>query len=138
METSRLKHSDIKKYRERLLKQQRYKCPLCQQELLPEDAVLDHDHETGHVRRVLHRSCNQAEGRILSWAKRSRSDNPKQFVKNLVNYWALNFTNKPLHPSHLSPTEKKLRVLRRRMKKLKSEKAKQRLREEIRVLQSRL
>jgi len=62
-----MKNKDLKPYRLALLKKQGYVCPLCELELLPEDAALDHCHTTGHVRQVLHRSCNSAEGKILHW-----------------------------------------------------------------------
>jgi hypothetical protein len=48
-------------------------CPLC---FLPIDlkikgeGVLDHDHDTGQIRGVLHRSCNAAEGKISNAAAR--------------------------------------------------------------------
>lgn len=99
--TRKLKATEIKRYRERQIKRQKGICPLCRTELLPEDATLDHCHETGHVRMALHRSCNQAEGRILSWAgKRSRGDNPEEFVKNLLQYWKRDFHTKPIHHTH--------------------------------------
>lgn len=48
-------------------------CPLCG---LPIDTtvkgegVIDHDHDTGEIRGVLHRSCNAAEGKISNAAAR--------------------------------------------------------------------
>ncbi len=59
-----LKPKDIKPTREALHKQQGYFCALCHEKLLPEQAVLDHDHKTGLVRATLHRQCNSALGAI--------------------------------------------------------------------------
>lgn len=98
---TKLKAAEIKPYRERLVKSQKGVCPLCKEELIIPDATLDHCHETGHVRQALHRSCNSAEGRILNWAgKRSRGDDPVLFLTNLLEYWATEYHENPLHHTH--------------------------------------
>jgi hypothetical protein len=46
-------------------------CPLCNSFLdlrIKGEGVIDHDHDTGEVRGVLHRSCNAAEGKISNAA----------------------------------------------------------------------
>ena len=97
----KLKANQVKHYREAAVKDQGGECPLCGEELTMDDAVLDHCHETGKIRRALHRSCNAAEGRILSWAgKRSRGDDPVTFLKNLLLYWAGDYSHHPLHHTH--------------------------------------
>ena len=59
----------IKEYTEVMRKVQDNKCMVCQQPFTFKDnAVLDHCHFTGHLRAVLHRSCNSCEGRVLSMA----------------------------------------------------------------------
>ena len=127
----KLKQKDIKEYRERLLKEQKYICPLCQTRIIKSEATLDHDHETGKVRQVLHRSCNQSEGRVLSWARRSRSKDPKEFVRNLVKYWEAEYTGNPDHPQHLSESERELKRLKAKLRRLKSTAAKQRTKAQI-------
>ncbi|MCW8887957.1 MAG: endonuclease domain-containing protein [Gammaproteobacteria bacterium] len=127
----RLKQSEIKQYREALLKEQKYKCPLCNTRILKSEATLDHDHETGKIRQVLHRSCNQSEGRILSWANRSRGKDPKEFVRNLVKYWEVEYSGNPDHPQHLSESERELAALKRKLKRLKSPAAKRRTETQI-------
>lgn len=55
------------------LKAQGGVCPLCLLPIdykIPREAVLDHDHETGECRGVLHRSCNGSEGRVANAAGR--------------------------------------------------------------------
>lgn len=133
----RLKKHEIKAHRNKLLKKQHYVCPLCKTEILEEEATLDHDHQTGHCRRVLHRSCNQVEGRILSWIRRSRVSAGKErmFLQNLTRYWGVNFENEPLHPSHLTDTEQKIKVLRKRMRRVKRKRTKQKLKDQIQQLQ---
>ena len=103
-----MKNKDLKPYRLALLKKQGYVCPLCELELLPEEAALDHCHTTGHVRQVLHRSCNSAEGKILHWAgQRSKGDDPVEFVSNLLGYWQQYYTDRPLHPTHGKPRKRR-------------------------------
>lgn len=130
----KLKHREIPDYRERQLKRQNYICPLCGNTIHPEDAVLDHDHSTGKVRKVLHRSCNQTEGRILSWIKRSRSDDPRMFIKNLTKYWRESHDNKPEHPSHKTETEKEIRRLQKKRRRVKTDRKKKELDQEIKSL----
>ena len=103
-----MKNKDLKPYRLELLEKQGYICPLCELELLPEDAVLDHCHTTGHLRQVLHRSCNSAEGWILHWAgRRSAGDDPVEFVSNILGYWQEDYTDNPIHPTHGKPRKRR-------------------------------
>lgn len=134
----RIKQSEIKVYREQLLKEQGYICPLCKTKITKQEATLDHDHETGKIRQVLHRSCNQAEGRILSWAKRSRSSDPKGFVRNLVQYWEGDFSQNRTHPKHLSDAERELTALRRKLRRLKSPAAIKRVKTNITRVQKEI
>ncbi len=107
---SQMKQSEIRDYRLRQLRRQRYICPLCKERCEPEESALDHCHSTGHVRKVLHRSCNAAEGKILHWAKqRSRGNDPVAFLTNLLKYWAKDYTSNPIHPTHGRPVKRKRR-----------------------------
>jgi hypothetical protein len=106
----KMKASEIKAYRENQLRRQKGICPLCLTPIEVEEATLDHCHVTGHVRQVLHRACNSAEGKILHWAGvRSRGDDPVLFLKNLLVYWAKSYTRNPLHPTHGKPVRRKRR-----------------------------
>lgn len=76
------------------LKEQGGLCPLCELPIdpkIPREAVLDHDHDTGECRGVLHRSCNGAEGKVANaagrWGAKSM-DYAKivPYLENLVAY----------------------------------------------------
>ena len=116
----RIKANQVRGLREKLVKQQKHKCPLCGEELTLEDAVLDHCHSAGHVRMALHRSCNAAEGRILHWAgARSRGDDPVLFLRNLIKYWGKDFSGNPIHHTHGHKKRKRRRTRTRRKPNVK-------------------
>jgi len=131
---SRLKPREVAEWRERFLKKQNNTCPLCARRILPHEAALDHDHTTGLIRRTLHRNCNSVEGRILHWARRSGCS-PAVFLKNLLEYWDVDYTGNPLHPNHRSPTEAKAKGLRKRLRRAKRPATKARLLKLIQELQ---
>jgi hypothetical protein len=109
----RLKTTELKTEREKQWKKQRGKCPLCNTLMTKDEATYDHCHESGHVRKVLHRSCNSAEGRILSWAgRRSRGDDPIDFLKRLLRYWGTDFSANKIHPRHGKTVRRKRRKRR--------------------------
>jgi len=134
----RLKPKEVKAYREQLLKKQGGICPLCQQTIEVHESTLDHDHFTGRCRRVLHRSCNHAEGRIKSWAKRSRSNDVLLYLQNLVSYWETDWRDQPIHPNHKSDIEKQISKIRKRMRKCKTERGKQKNKDLINSLKEKL
>ena len=134
----RLKPKEVKPFRLSLLRKQNYLCPLCETNILPHEATLDHDHGSGRVRRVLHRSCNQAEGRILSWIKRSRGSDAKIFINNLAQYWDVDYRDMPFHPNHRNDVEKEIDKLYKRMRKLKTKRAKQGYMDKINALKEKL
>ncbi len=111
----RLKQTELKKQRTEMLSKQNSVCPLCNELILEEDAVLDHDHGTGKVRSVLHRSCNQAEGRIKSWINRSRFVGDHEvFLQNLIEYIQCDYSDNPEHPSHLTKLCKQFSALNKK------------------------
>jgi len=99
----KLKSSQIKPHREALLKKQGYVCALCHELLLPEQAVLDHDHRTGLVRGSIHRSCNSALGKLENAARRYKV-NLVSLAQGLEAY--LKTESDVLHPTHYTPEEK--------------------------------
>ena len=111
---------EIKPYREETLVKQKGVCPLCENEILEGEATLDHDYSTGHVRAVLHRSCNGAEGQVKRWAgQRSKGEDPLLWIKNLIKYWEKDWSGNPVHPTHKQSLQKlkKKRTKRRRSTK---------------------
>ena len=120
---NRLKGKEKDEYRVKRLAEQNNICTLCGNHIAEDEAVLDHDHDSGLIRDVLHRSCNSSEGRILAFAyKRCRADDPMTFIKNLVAYWQADYSANPLHPGHKLPEEEERLKLKRKLKKLKSPK----------------
>ena len=119
---TRLAARDIKEYRAKLLKKQKGICPLCKTELLPEDAALDHCHITGHIRAVLHTSCNSAEGRIIRWASRNRASSPEVFIRNLVRYWAKDYSKNPEHYTHGAAKRRRSRKLKKQRRAARKKK----------------
>ena len=103
----KLKYSQIKSYREQQLTQQFNCCSLCGQ-AITDDAVLDHDHRSGLIRKVLHRGCNALLGKIENNMARNKVDivRLKQLTANLIDYITTQHTE-ILHPTHKTPEEKK-------------------------------
>ena len=69
----KLTRTMVRPYALKLLQEQGGLCPLCGKPInptIPKELVLDHDHTTGQVRGVLHRSCNAAEGKVANAAGR--------------------------------------------------------------------
>ena len=130
----KLRPKDLAAYRLEMLKKQGFQCPLCLNQIAPEEACLDHDHDTGHIRFVLHRSCNSAEGRILSWAKRSRADDKYEFLKNLYDMHRKDYRSNPIHPTYLTPNEKEIKKLKKHQKKLKTQRGRDKVQVKIDAL----
>lgn len=70
----RIKRGQIKAITEELLRRQGGSCAICGRGMTQKDGpVLDHDHDSGLLRDVVHRSCNAAEGKVrikAMWAHR--------------------------------------------------------------------
>lgn len=69
-------------------------CPLCGKPIdltIKGEGVIDHDHDTGRIRGVLHRSCNAAEGKVSNaaarWgAKSSEYSAIIQYLEAIITY----------------------------------------------------
>lgn len=69
----KLARSQMTAYKHKLHKEQNGTCPLCQTQIdlsIKGEGVIDHDHDTGQIRGLLHRSCNAAEGKVANGAGR--------------------------------------------------------------------
>lgn len=102
-----------KEVKAELLKEQAYRCAICQQDLrriLKSNICLDHDHKTGIVRGVLCRGCNGAEGKIKNLAARYKKDlTILHWLKNLVSYTESHRIPQTefLHSTHKTEEEKR-------------------------------
>ena len=99
----KLKRTEIKSYRELQLQEQGCLCALCGEQII-DDAVLDHDHKTGLIRRVLHRGCNALLGKIENNLPRNRITISRlnAISNNLVTYILTEHTD-ILHPTYKEP-----------------------------------
>ena len=107
-----IKTSDIAQVRRKLMEKQDHKCAICHRPFTVRDGpVLDHDHDTGYIRGVLHASCNGAEGKIKVKALRSHKGvKAPTFLIELGEYLALHSTAQInlIHPSHKTEDQKRL------------------------------
>ncbi len=65
----KLARSQANAYKLKLVQAQGWLCPVSGKRFDPQnlkDAVLDHNHKTGEIRGVLHRSANAVEGKVFS------------------------------------------------------------------------
>lgn len=89
-------------------------CPLCGKVIditIKGEGVTDHDHDTGQIRGILHRSCNAAEGKISNAAARWGAKSAKYsdiipYLKSLVAYLESTPTQF-IYPMHKTADEKK-------------------------------
>jgi len=82
------------------------------------DYVADHDHTTGEIRGVLHRSCNAAEGKVANaagrWgAKSMQYDQIVPWLKALVGYLESAGAG-VIYPTHQTPEELHQKSLQKR------------------------
>lgn len=100
----KLKRTEIREYRLEQLQRQQYICALCA-DYIEDDAVLDHDHKSGKIRKVLHRGCNALLGKIENNMKRNRVSMARleHWAFNLVGYINNEHTDL-IHPTYKEKT----------------------------------
>jgi len=127
----KLKAKDVKSTRLALLEAQGWKCAICHLPCDEEKAVLDHCHKGGHVRAVLHRSCNSLLGKCENNAPRYGMSIEQliAFLQGAGQYIDVHRTNQTalIHPTHFTPEEKaekrKVKAKREREKQKKAKAA---------------
>lgn len=100
------------------IKQQGGICPICKKEIdlkvmgNKSDYVVDHCHESGLIRAVLHRSCNASEGRVANAAGRWGAKSMQYsaiipYLRSLVEYLEYHQANPSnlLYPDHRTPEQ---------------------------------
>lgn len=105
-----MKHSDVPKLRDKLLRRQKGICPICKNKI--DAPCLDHQHikrikGTGQIRGVLCRSCNVLLGKLENNCVRyGVSQDRLPFVlRNMAEYLERPHF-KYLHPSEAPPVKK--------------------------------
>lgn len=121
----KLKASEVAEYRATALEEQGGHCMLCCDRVASEDAVLDHDHKTGHVRGVLHRGCNAMLGHIENNRARNMLKDARlwRFLRGVERYITADHTQRPLHPTHRTAEEKVVRTKKLAAKRRAAKKA---------------
>ena len=134
--SSRLKRNDLPALRSELHKAQGRSCALCGHKIRVADVVLDHDHKSGHVRGVLHRDCNVLLGKIENYVTRhgrriADEGRLADALSGIMAYREDNYSDMPLHPTHLTADDKEARRLRRLIKRSKKPETKQKWRDAL-------
>lgn len=106
-----LSTSQLNKAKEEFIKKQNHKCCICQEPIsMGSDVHLDHCHQTGKVRGVLHRDCNTLEGilhsRFVRSGLRNRGVDYHMWLTNLVDYLQQPLGDRDYHPSHVTDQSK--------------------------------
>lgn len=109
----RLTATTLPRWRAAKLAEQDGLCAVCSTPITDKDpAVADHDHTTGQMRGVLHRSCNSLAGVIENNRVRYGLRSPVQFYKFLTGLYAYLHVKRPddtpFYPTHRTQDEKRL------------------------------
>ena len=121
----KLKQSEIKPFREKMLKAQGGQDPITGLQIT--DAVLDHDHASGAIRCVLQREVNAFEGKVWNAYKRfirPLGASHEDVMIALIEYWSKDYSENPTHPKHRTEKDKVIREYRKRIKRAKLQKTK--------------
>lgn len=108
----RLKQSEIAEERRRRLAEQGGRCALCKETVRQDEAVLDHCHKSGRIRAVLHRGCNACLGHIENNMPRHKLTDIRRlsaFLRSIPAYLWADYQHEPLHHTHRTEEEKRLK-----------------------------
>lgn len=112
----KLARSMMLSWKARQVKAQGGLCPLCELPIdlkIKGEGAIDHDHDSGEIRGVLHRSCNAAEGKVANAAGRWGAKSMDYAVlvpwlKRLIAYLEQPGLGLVYH-THLTEDEKRLK-----------------------------
>lgn len=112
----KLARSTMPSFKVRKLKEQGGLCPLCKTAIdlrIKGEGVIDHDHDSGEIRGILHRSCNAAEGKVSNAAGRWGAGGMSYaliipWLRNMLEYLEQPGTGLMYH-THLTEDEKRLK-----------------------------
>lgn len=112
----KLARSQMPSFKVRKLKEQGGLCPLCNTPIdlkIKGEGVIDHDHDSGEIRGILHRSCNAAEGKVANAAGRWGAGGMSYklilpWLKNMISYLESPGCGMIYH-THLTEDEKRLK-----------------------------
>lgn len=100
---------DVKKVREKLLKEQGHKDLLTGLKLDTKDAVCDHSHKNQYVRGILHRQSNAVLGKIENLWTRYLSywykGTLQEFLRKAADYLDREVDTRYLHPGFIKKLE---------------------------------
>jgi len=128
----KLSRAMMPKWKLRQLQAQGGLCPLCGKPIdlkIPKEGVVDHDHDTGEIRGILHRSCNSGEGKVAnamgSWVVKNMSY-PAIIagLERLLHYLKTARTGY-IYPTHISKEEAERKAKNKRNLQAKERRAKQ-------------
>lgn len=107
----KLKAKDAAEFRRELWEKQDRRCALSGYTIRLEDAVLDHDHRTGHIRGVLHKGVNALLGKFENNFKRYGLPFPVAVsaMGNLRGYVDRDYSDMPIYHLHKTTEDKRLR-----------------------------
>lgn len=108
----RLTATSLPRWRAAKLAEQDGKCAVCGLPITAKDpAVADHDHATGQMRGVLHRSCNSMLGKLENNRARYGLKDIVQFTRFLAGVVQYLYTKRPddtpYYPTHRTPDQKR-------------------------------
>lgn len=114
MEMRKLARSQMRSWALRQLQAQGGLCGICNKPIdttVKGEMVIDHNHDTGEIRGILHRSCNAAEGKITNaaghWgAKSMQYPAIIAFLEQTVQYLKGEGCNL-MYPTHKTVDEKR-------------------------------
>lgn len=106
----RLKASEVPAFRATALEQQGGRCLLCGECIESSEAVLDHDHKSGHVRGVLHSGCNAMLGHVENNRPRYKLTGARlrRWMNAAFDYIHKDYSHLPLHHTQRTDDEKRL------------------------------